>query len=104
LSFERKTYEIAAAGGLVRVALRTAAEISKLDQKHRQGGELDAYQFSRELFAASVEGWSGGLFEGHECTPAEVSSLYDVHTDLANEILGKAQEARRKDRAALLGN
>lgn len=102
--FERKTYDVAAAGGTVSVQLRTAAEVARLDARHRKEGVLDQVAFNRDLFAESVVGWAGPFFEGHEASRAEAESLYDVHTDLANEVLGKAVLARRADREAARGN
>lgn len=104
MAFERKTYDIPSAGGTVRVQLRTAAEMGRLDEKHRTEGVLDQVGFNRDLFAQSVTGWEGGFFEGHAFSEAEAASLYDVHTDLANEILARAVLARRKDREAAQGN
>jgi hypothetical protein len=102
--WERKTYEVEAAGGRVQVQLRTASEIGRLDEKHRRGRHPDPAAFNAELFSDSVVGWQGGFFEGKECTPAAKRELYDVHTDLAGEILEKAVAARTEDREAQRGN
>jgi hypothetical protein len=102
--FERKTYTVDAAGGTVDVQLRTASEIARLDEKHRKGRHADAAAFNAELFEASVVGWAGGFFEDKECTREAKRELYDVHTDLAGEILEKAVAARAEDREARQGN